>query len=111
MWFQMWKRLHRYGILCSSTDGEGKRTQYEDVHAFVDLRKAYDSVFRQALWSVLQKYGIPPVLVTIIRSLHDGTRAEVAVDGATTSEIEVSNGLRQGCTIAPPLFNLFSTSL
>ena len=75
---------------------------------FVDLRKAYDSVPREALWQVLRKYGVPPSLVTIIRSpLHDGIKAEVTVDGAITPEIEVTNGLRQGCTIAPTLFNLY----
>ena len=70
---------------------------------FIDLRKAYDSVPREALWQVLRKYGVPPSLVNIIRSLHDGMKAEVTVDGAITPEIEVTNGLRQGCTIAPTL--------
>ena len=74
---------------------------------FVDLRKAYDSVPRQALWLVLQKYGIPPVLVNLIKSLHEGMTAEVRVDGATSPGIQVTNGLRQGCTIAPTLFNLY----
>ena len=62
---------------------------------FVDLRKAYDSVPREALWQVLRKYGVPPSLVNIIRFLHDGMKAEVTVDGAITPEIEVTNGLRQ----------------
>ena len=35
---------------------------------FVDLRKAYDSVPRNALWKVLQKYGIPPTMLNIIKS-------------------------------------------
>ena len=74
---------------------------------FVDLRKAYDSVPHQALWAVLRKYGIPPPLVNIIQSLHDGMKAEVTVNGATTDSIDVTNGLRQGCTIAPTLFNLY----
>ena len=74
---------------------------------FIDLRKAYDSIPREALWQVLRKYGIPPTLVNIIRSLHDGMKTEVTMDGATTPEIEVTNGLRQGCTIAPTLFNLY----
>ena len=74
---------------------------------FVDLRKAYDSVPCQALWLVLEKYGIPPLLVRLIQSLHDGMKIEVSVDGATTPVIEVNNGLRQGCTIAPSLFNLY----
>ena len=75
---------------------------------FVDLRKAYDSIPRQALWLVLQKYGIPAAMINLIRSLHDGMKAEVALSGGeTTPEIEVNNGLRQGCTIAPTLFNLY----
>ncbi len=73
----------------------------------VDLRKAYDSIARPALWVVLQKYGIPPVLVKLIQSLHDDMIAEVTVDGGTTPEIKVTNGLRQGCTIAPTLFNMY----
>ena len=43
---------------------------------FVDLRKAYDSVPRQALWLVLLKYGVPPIIVNLIQSLHDGMKAE-----------------------------------
>ena len=74
---------------------------------FIDLRKAYDSIPREALWQVLRKYVIPPTLVNIIRSLHDGMKTEITMDGATTPEIEVTNGLRQGCTIAPTLFNLY----
>ena len=34
-------------------------------------------------------------------------KAEVSVSGGTTPAIEVNSGLRQGCTIAPTLFNLY----
>lgn len=37
---------------------------------FVDLKKAYDSVPRSALWLVLEKLGTPPVLLQLIRSLQ-----------------------------------------
>ena len=43
----------------------------------VDLRKAYYSIPRQALWLVLQKYDIPAVMINVIRSLHNGMKAEV----------------------------------
>ena len=59
---------------------------------FIDLRKPYDSIPREALWQVLRKYGIPPTLVNIIRSLHDGMKTEVTMDGTTTPDIEVTNG-------------------
>ena len=53
---------------------------------FVDLRKAYDSV-REALWQMLRKYRVPSFLVNIIRSLHDGMKAEIAVHGASPQRL------------------------
>ena len=76
---------------------------------FVDLKKAYDSVSREALWCVLKKYGVPPSMLSIVHSLHDGMSAEVIVNGQMAPEFEVHicNGLRQGCVIAPTLFKLY----
>ena len=42
-------------------------------------------------------------MIELIKSLHENMEAEVLVSGS----IEVNNGLRQGCTIAPTLFNLY----
>ena len=58
------------------------------------------------LWCVLEKYGIPPILLSIIGSLHDGMKAEVTFIGNLTPEFEVCNGLRHGYVIALSLFNL-----
>ena len=65
------------------------------------------TVPREALCCVLKKYGVPPSMLSIVRSLHDGMSAEVTVNGQVAPEFEVSNGLRQGCVIAPTLFNLY----
>ena len=73
---------------------------------FVYLRKAYDSVPRSAMWLALQKYGVPDVTVDLVRGLHDHTEATVFVAGES-SWIQVSNGLRQGCVLAPILFLLY----
>ena len=75
---------------------------------FVDLRKAYDSVPREALWTALKKLGVPDVLVGIIKSFHINMRARVRVDGELLEEIELNNGQRQGCTMATILFNLYA---
>ena len=45
--------------------------------------------------------GIPEELVVIVKSFHESMKG---VDG---EEIEVENELRQGCTMAPSLFNLY----
>ena len=48
---------------------------------FVDLRKAYDSVPREALWIVLAKRGISPLMLKVIRYFHDGACAKIRVGG------------------------------
>ena len=74
---------------------------------FVDLRKAYDSVPREALWQALLRLGVPPPTVAIIKSFHTDMSACVRVAGGCTDPISVKNGLRQGCVMAPVLFNLY----
>ena len=78
---------------------------------FVDLRKAYDSVPRSTLWQLLAKCGIPPTMLSLIRSLHDGMQAVVRSGDGTTDNISVTNGLRQGCPVAPSLFNLYFSAV
>ena len=95
-------------IFCARQIMEKAREHNSKVFMlFVDLKKAYDFVPRQALWLVLEKYGIPPLLVRLIQLLHDGIEVKVFVDVTTTPMIELNNGLRQGCTIAASLFNLY----
>lgn len=74
---------------------------------FIDLKKAYDSVPREALWRALRVLGVPQCLVDIIASFHTGMTTRVRVGDAHTDSIAVNNGLRQGCTISPVLFNLY----
>lgn len=58
---------------------------------FVVLKKAYDSVPRPALWRVLKKHGVPPTMLSLIRSFHDGMKAEVTVGDTTTDRIKVTS--------------------
>ena len=46
---------------------------------FVDLKKAYNSIPRQALWRVLEKCGVAPTMPNIIQSFHQDMKAEVRV--------------------------------
>ena len=76
---------------------------------FVDLKKAYDSVPRTALWRALEKLGVPDSVVNLVKSFHDGMKAQLSINGELVEEkIDVDNGLRQGCTMAPTLFNLYA---
>ena len=48
-----------------------------------------------------RKYGVPSVILSLIKSCHNGTTAVVRVSDSTTSDINIKNGLRQGCTMTP----------
>ena len=75
---------------------------------FIDLTKAYDSVDRTLLWKVLARFGVPQKMISVIRQFHDGMRACVRLDDGECSEwFPVEQGLRQGCVLAPLLFNIF----
>ena len=66
---------------------------------------------RQALWKGLEKCGVPPKLMSLVKSCYEGMRAEVGLGSTTTKEFEVRNGLRQGCTLAPTLFNIYISAV
>ena len=74
---------------------------------FVDLTKAFDTVNRPLLWSILEKFGCPPTFLAVLTALHDGAMARVISGGGKSDPFTVGSGVRQGCVIAPILFNLF----
>eukprot|EP00398_MALV-I-01_sp_L67-1_P000826 gene826-93_t len=76
-----------------------------------DLRKYYDTIPREAMWSVLRKAGVPNQVVNLIRLLHDGARASVKVDGINSPSFPVAGGLRQGCTLAPALSIIYMAAV
>ena len=79
---------------------------------FVDLTKAFDTVNRDALWKIMSKFGCPDKFVNMVRLFHDGMQARVKDDGQFSEPFPVTNGVKQGCVLAPTLFSmLFSAML
>ena len=78
---------------------------------FVDFSKAFDSVDRNALWTVLGKFGCPGKFINLINCLHDGMKVIVQSCGSTSDEFDVVSGVKQGCVLAPALFNLYLTAI
>ena len=74
---------------------------------FIDLTKAYDSVDRTLIWTVLSPFGVPQNMISVIRQFHDSMRAGVRLDDRVCSRwFAVEQGLRQGRVLAPLLFNI-----
>ena len=80
----------------------------QSLNPHIDLPKAYGSVDRTLLWTVLARFGVPQNMISVIRQFHDGMRACVRLDDRVCSRwFAVEQGLRQGCVLAPLLFKIF----
>nr|VZI45446.1 unnamed protein product [Spirometra erinaceieuropaei] len=78
---------------------------------FVDLMKAFDTVNREGLWKIMQKFGCPERFTQMVRQLHDGMMARVTDNGAVSEAFAATNGVKQGCVLAPTLFSLMFSAM
>ncbi|BHF68743.1 hypothetical protein SprV_0301178400 [Sparganum proliferum] len=78
---------------------------------FVDLTNAFDTVNREGLWKIMQKFGCPERFIEMVRQLHDGMMARVTDNGAVSEAFAVTNGVKQGCVLAPTLFSLMFSAM
>jgi Reverse transcriptase (RNA-dependent DNA polymerase) len=74
--------------------------------AYIDFTKAYDSVNRWLLWKALRLYDVHPKIISLLEDLHHGTQAAVRLGSQVGPRFHVVAGVRQGCVIAPTLFNV-----
>jgi len=79
--------------------------------AFIDLTKAFDTVNRTLLWGILSKFGCTPQFLAVLRKFHDGMPARVVLGGLESDPFMVNVGVKQGCVLAPVIFNLFLVAI
>ena len=74
---------------------------------FVDLRRAFDSVYRDGLWLKRLKSGIDGKIKSIIRSMYNQAKSCVKHFGTLSDFFKCDVGLLQGEVLSPILFSLF----
>ena len=86
--------------------------QHSDLFVtFVDLTKAFDTVSREGLWKIMKKFGCPSKFITIVQQFHDGMMVKVMDDGEQSEAFPVTNGVKQGCVLAPTLFSMMFSAM
>ena len=73
---------------------------------FIDLTKAFDTVSPEGLWKIVAKFGCPTKFIAMVRQFQDGMLARVQNDGEFSDPFPVTNGVKQGCVLAPALFSM-----
>jgi hypothetical protein len=84
-----------------------KKWEYNGtVHQiFIDFKKAYDSVRREVLYSIVIKFGIPRKQVRLIKMCLNETYSIVRMGKYQSDKFPIQNGLKQGDALSPLLFN------
>jgi len=79
--------------------------------AFIDLKKAFDSIYLNGMWLKLSNLGINGKLLNIIKSMYNKVRSCVQGCNSYSEYFECAVGLKQGEVLSPVLFSLFLDDL
>ena len=85
---------------------EGKKT----FSFFLDIQKAYDSVWRNGLWLKLWNMGVKGKMWRVIKTMYNSSRSAVLLEGEKSSTFSVEQGVA-GCSLSPILFSVFISDL
>jgi hypothetical protein len=72
---------------------------------FVDFKKAYDSIKREVLYSILLEFVILKKLVRLIKMCLNETYSKVRIGKLLSDKFPIQTGLKQGDALSPLLFS------
>ena len=79
--------------------------------AFIDFRKAFDSVIRSKLLAILKKKSLKGKMYRTIVSMYNVVKSKVRAGNDLTESFVCPRGLKQGEICSPVLFSLFIDEL
>jgi hypothetical protein len=79
--------------------------------AFIDFRKAFDTVSRDKLWKILNNNGIQGKFLSAIKSMYEVVKVRVRSGADLTQAFMCPRGVKQGEVCSPVLFSLLINEL
>ena len=90
---------------CVATSFKNRKEMYL---ISVDFAKAFDSIKRSTLIFALKKYKIHPQIIDVIAQIYSNDQTHIYFNNMFQCDIDVTSGIRQGCTGSSNLFLLIT---
>ena len=95
-------------ILTMQTIASKYKKYHKPVYAiFVDFKKAFDSVCRQALLYKMAKIGITGKFYNVLKNMYSNSYAYIKLAGHLSHKFQTLKGTEQGHPLSPDLFKIF----
>ena len=78
---------------------------------FLDIQKAYDSVWHDGLWYKLWDMGVKGRMWRVIKKMYESSKSAELLEGEKLDGFKVEQGVAQGCSLSPILFSVFINGL
>ena len=70
------------------------------IYFIINFKSAFDTIWRDAMWSMLKKIGLSDKIVTILKALYHYTECAVVIESGISECFRVDLGMRQGCLLS-----------
>ena len=78
---------------------------------FHDIKKAYDTVWRDGLLYKLHHKGVQGRMWRMIKNMYNSARSAPRLEGSVGESYAIHQGVAQGCPMSPILFDVFIDGL
>ena len=91
---------------------QGRLSEDKKTYAFfLDIQKAYVSVWHDGLWYKLWDMGVKGRMWRVIKKMYESSKSAVLLEGEKSDTFTIEQGVAQGCSLSPILFSVFINDL
>ena len=77
----------------------------------MDIEKAFDRIRLKHIINALKKHCVPNSLINLIQNIYTNNNAKIKTEGNLSESIPINQGIRQGDSLSPLLFNIIMNEI
>ena len=109
--FSKGAQTYDHVLTLSTIVSKYKRLKKPVYAVFVDFRKAFDSVCREALFLKLASQGICGKIFETLKHMYANSTGQIKLSGHISNKFSIDKGTEQGHPLSPDFFKLYINDL